>query len=192
VSIRARNDEAPADEATRVLLEQRAARLREIPRSNDPDDPNDQDTQAVEWVAELTVGDERLAIPLAKLRGALPLRFVTPVPLAPAHVLGVLSFQGRNLLAVGLSSLLGGRGWRVDPAVLVVVERSAEWIAFACEQIPRPTALPARLTEEARARSTGAIVDVDLAGARLRLIDPDRFFADPQPGPFGAETRVGR
>ena len=62
------------------------------------------------------------ALPLESLRAAVPLRMVTPVPLSPPHVIGILRFQGQILTAMSLSSLLGGRGWREDPAVLLVVD----------------------------------------------------------------------
>ena len=96
------------------------------------------------------------------------------------------AFQGDSYLlpsvaavVLGGTSLLGGRGWREDPAVLLVVDPGfGRLIALDCERIPKPTGLPHALVEEARARSTGAACEITLPGTRqvhlldlLRLMD---------------------
>src|SRR5437868_13919035 len=116
----------------RDLLERRAARLREKPRATEE--------ESVLWAAEFPVGEDSYALPLEALRAAVPLRMVTPVPLSPAHVIGILRFQGQILTAMSLASLLGGRGWREDPAVLLVVDpgMGARRFALECERIRKP------------------------------------------------------
>src|SRR5262249_57706996 len=105
--------------------------------------------EATFWVAEFPVGDERYAVPLQRLRGSVPLRLVTPVPLSPPHVVGILRFQGQVIAALSLAALLGGRGWRQDPAVLLVVEGpSGDLLALDCEQVPQPLAAPPRSAGE--------------------------------------------
>jgi len=142
------------------LLERRAARLREPRR--------EAEEEKVLWAAEFPVGDERYAIPLDSLRAAVPLRMVTPVPLSPPHLIGILRFQGQILSALSLSALLGGRGWREDPAVLLVVDPGVgRLVALDCEQIPKPIALPLALVQEARARSKGASLELSLPGIPL-------------------------
>jgi purine-binding chemotaxis protein CheW len=104
---------------------------------------------------------------------------VTAVPLSPPHVIGILRFQGQIVTALSLASLLGGRGWREDPAVLLVVDPGfGHLVALDCERIPKPIAVPHALVEEARARSTGAVCELTLPGTRqvnlldlLRLMD---------------------
>jgi chemotaxis signal transduction protein len=147
------------------LLERRAERARVRPRIED---------EALLWLAEFPIGEEQYAIPLEALRAAVPLKMVTPVPLSPPHVIGILRFQGQILTALSLSSLLGGRGWREDPAVLLVVDPGVggRLLALDCERIPKPVPLPHALVEEARARSTGAVAEVTLPGLhQVNLLD---------------------
>src|SRR3954468_7268056 len=126
------------------LLARRAERIRRKPV--DGGDEN------LLWVAEFPVGEETYAVALDTLRAAVPLRMVTPVPLSPPHVIGILRFQGQIVTALSLASLLGGRGWREDPAVLLVVDPGfGRLVALDCERIPKPSGLPHALVEEARA-----------------------------------------
>lgn len=153
------------EEELRALLERRTERLRAPP-------PRLDEAQVL-WAAEFPVGEERYALPLEQLRAAVPLRTVTPVPMSPPHVVGILRFRGQILTALSLSSLLGGRGWREDPAVLLVVDAGTRLVALDCEEVPKPVGLPAGLVEEARARSRGAAsVELLLPGPRqLNLLD---------------------
>ncbi len=153
-------------EQARALLRRRAERLHEKQATTDED-------QAVLWVAEFPVGDERYAIPLEQVRAAVPLRMVTPVPLAPSHVIGVLRYEGQLISAFSLVSLLGVRGWQVDPEVLLVVETGAGRLtAIDCEQIPKASAIPLTHVEEARALGAGPLVDITTSDMVLvSLID---------------------
>jgi chemotaxis signal transduction protein len=163
-------DEAQEEELRR-LLERRAERLREQEQGDSAQD------EAVYMVAEFPLGEERYALPLEALRAALPLRMVTPVPLSAPHIIGVLRFQGQVLAALSLASLLGGHGWREDPAVLLVVDRGdGELCALDCEAIPRPTSLPVAAVEAARSRAEGAILEVYTDQQLVHLIDPPRLF----------------
>ena len=117
------------------LLVRRAERIRQKPA--EAEDEN------LLWVAEFPVGEETYALPLDTLRAAVPLKMVTPVPLSPPHVIGILRFQGQIVTALSLASLLGGRGWREDPAVLLVVDPGfGRLVALDCERIPKPSGLP--------------------------------------------------
>lgn len=153
------------------LLVRRADRARQKPAAADED--------KVLWVAEFPVGEDTYAISLDVLRAAVPLKMVTAVPLSPPHVIGILRFQGQIVTALSLASLLGGRGWREDPAVLLVVDPGfGHLVALDCERIPKPIAVPHTILEEARARATGAVCELTLPGMRqvhlldlLRLVD---------------------
>jgi chemotaxis signal transduction protein len=176
------------EEEIRHLLEERAKRLRDLEQTEVVRE------EAVHWVAEFPLGEERYALPLESLRAALPLRMVTPVPLSAPHVIGVLRFQGQVLAALSLASLLGGHGWRQDPAVLLVVQRGdGELCAVDCEAIPRPIGLPVGAVEAARARVEGPVLEVyfkpqaDSKPQLVNLIDPPRLFARA-----GAGARHGR
>jgi chemotaxis signal transduction protein len=155
----------------RELLDRRAARLREAPKLAEE--------ETVFWAAEFPVGEERWALPLESLLAAVPLKMVTPVPLSPPHLVGILRFQGQVISALSLSALLGGRGWREDPAVLLVVDPGlGRLVALDCEQIPKPVALPQSLVEEARGRQRGSVIELTLPGLRsLNLIDLHELIA---------------
>lgn len=160
------------DQEVRSLLDERAKRL-----SGRIDGTAD---ETMLMVAEFPLGEERYAISLESLRAALPLRLVTPVPLSQPHVIGVLRYQGQVLAALSLAALLGGHGWRQDPAVLLVVDRGdGELCALDCEAIPRPLSLPTAAVETARTHSDGPVTEVLLSTTRqiIHLIDLPRLFA---------------
>jgi len=170
MKVESRESAAVAPELAELLV-RRADRARQKPAATDED--------KVLWVAEFPVGEETYAVPLDVLRAAVPLKMVTAVPLSPPHVIGILRFQGQIVTALSLASLLGGRGWREDPAVLLVVDPGfGHLVALDCERIPKPIAVPHVLVEEARARSGGAVCELTLPGMRqvnlldlLRLMD---------------------
>jgi purine-binding chemotaxis protein CheW len=167
VTIRSRAPEE-LDEKTQEVLDQRAERLRAAPAvaSDGP----------VEWVAEFPVGDDRFAIPLSTLRSVVPLRRVTPVPLSRPHVIGILRFQGQIITALSMASLLGIKGWRQDPAVLLVVDPGwGRLVAIDCEEVPRPTGVAVAALEEARSLGAKPILAVAHAGHLVNLIDLGRF-----------------
>ena len=145
-----------------ALLERRAERVRARPVSTSED--------SVLWVAEFPVGETTCAIPLDALRAAVPLKSVTPVPLSPPHVVGILRYQGQIVTALSLASLLGGLGWRDDPVVLLVVDSGFGLLALDCERIPKTLGLPRTLVEEARGRSSGAGTEITLPDLRQVLL----------------------
>jgi chemotaxis signal transduction protein len=150
-----------------ALLERRAERARkQRPELVD-------EARGLLWVAQFPVGDETYAFPLACLRAALPLRMVTPVPLAPPYVIGVLRHEATLITALSLVSVLGVRGWHVDPAVLLVVELApGRLVAVDCESVPRAVGLPLVVVEDARARSVRSPIEVVTESMqRLNLIE---------------------
>jgi chemotaxis signal transduction protein len=140
------------------LLRRRAERLRQAPSASEG--------EAVLPVAEFRVGGDSYALPLADLRAVLPLRLVTPVPLARGALLGILRFQGRIIRALSLASLMGARGWKSDPRVLLVVTAGAELVALDCEETPRPAALPLAAFERAKLQAAGPVLEVSTADGR--------------------------
>jgi chemotaxis signal transduction protein len=166
------NEEVPTARAEQLLAE-RALVIRDRPGST-------QDDEALLWLAEFPLGDDVYAVPLASMRAALPLKGVTSVPLAPAHVVGILRFQGQAIAVLSLASLLGNPGWREDPQTLLVLEMGGgRLVAIDCEQIPRPTAVPLRMLEQARSRSASqarAILELQTADRRqILLLDLHRL-----------------
>ncbi|HZH02965.1 MAG TPA: chemotaxis protein CheW [Myxococcaceae bacterium] len=162
------------------LLERRAARLSLRPVVDEED--------AAAWLAEFPLGDTRFAIPLHSLRAAVPLRWVTPVPLSPPYVIGVLRFEGQILSALSLSSLLGGRGWRQDPAVLLVVEgEDGRRVAIDCEQIPRPVTVPSASVRAAQAQAHGPVSHLVTPDLRAIALLDVPWLLSPQAREAGGE-----
>lgn len=151
----------------RELLERRAERLA-APEASTVE-------EAMAWVAQFSLGDDLLALPLEQLRAAVPLSLVTPVPLSDSHVIGVLRHHGEIISALSLASLLGGRGWRHDPTVLLVVSPGpGRVVALDCEQTPRAIALPKAAVEAAATRDGAVTREVLTAERRvIHLIDLD-------------------
>ncbi|HZN95238.1 MAG TPA: chemotaxis protein CheW [Myxococcales bacterium] len=157
-----------------LLLSMRAERLRALPTA--------QESEAQFWAAEFPIGQETFALPLAALRGCAPLRMVTPLPLAPPHVLGVARFQGEIVTAFSLTMLLGTRSWGTDPFVLVVVRLSGgQTVALDCEQVPVQVEVP---RTDRQALPPGEVVaPVVVAGPRvIQLLDVERLTRRVQEG----------
>ena len=166
-------DEETPGPLARALLDERAQLIRDKP-------PLIEGDETLFWLAEFPLGDEIYAVPLASMRAALPLKGVTSVPLAPAHVVGILRFQGQAVAVLSLASLLGNPGWREDPQTLLVLELGGgRLVAFDCEQIPRPTAISGRVIDQARARPNSqarAILELQTADRRqIQLLDIHRL-----------------
>lgn len=127
-------------------------------------------------IASFPIGDAEYAIPLRLLCAAIPIKAVVPVPLAARQVVGVLRFRGDIITVLSLASLLGAGGWRVDPAVLLVVETAHQLMAFDCEQIPRASTISAAAAREALARDPGPVVEVvTSASSSVFLIEVNRL-----------------
>jgi chemotaxis signal transduction protein len=166
-AVRARENSELDDE----LLRQRAARLRS-PLTR-PEDSAD-----LFWVARFPLGDELFAFPLRVLRAAIPLRAVTPVPLAPASVIGVLRFEGTLITAFSLASLLGLRSWPKDPTILLVLElEPLHLIAVDSSEVPISIALPARMNPVPASALEAVSVLAPAEGRPIGLIDPSALLA---------------
>ncbi len=147
-----------------ALLATRAARLKRRAEGEKAED-------SVVWLAELTLGDERFAFPLEAMRSVVPLKRLTPVPLAAAHVIGILRFQGQVISALSLPALLGGRAWRSDPTVLLVVDGVAgQPVALDCEGVPRALALASHAYESAMRERRGPLAQTIVGRTMVGLI----------------------
>lgn len=167
MTIRSRAPEQ-LDAKSREVLERRAERLRAPPAVADEG--------PLEWLAEFLIGEERFALPLSVLRAVVPLRRVTVVPLSRPHVIGILRFQGQVITALSMASLLGVRGWRHDPAVLLVVDPG--WnrlVALDCEEVPRPIGIRRAEIEAARSRTSRPVHELVHDGLMVNLIDLARL-----------------
>ena len=155
------------DAKTRAILEKRAERLRAAPQQA-------ADNLAEAHLAEFPVGEDRYAIPLSAFRAVVPLRRVTPVPLARPHIVGILRFQGQIVTALSMAAVLGIKGWRHDPSVLLVVDPGwGRLVAIDCEEVPRPVSIP--LTAMEGSREGKAITEVVHDGHIIHLLDLGRL-----------------
>jgi len=156
VKITPRWSEPPPTEAEAALLQARAAELARAAAGLEREEEG--------LIAALfAVGEEQYAIPLEHLRAAIPLTTVTPVPLAPPHVIGIVRFRGQAVTVLSFAAIFGIGGWRVDPAVLVVLEGpGGRLIAVDCEHIPRAATLPRAAIEAARAAGARPLVELAL------------------------------
>lgn len=156
------------DERSARLLEARAERLRARKELAEEDGA---------WAAEFELGGERFALPLERLRACLPLRGLAPVPLARRGVVGITRWEGKVVAVFSLASLLGLRGWRRDPAVLLLLKRGDGFIGLDCEEIPRSVQLPFQALASAPPAKDGLrALSLPQPGAAARLlnwIDPD-------------------
>ncbi len=166
-----------------ALLERRAERLRTVP-------PEPPDEERIVWAAALTLGDDVYAFPLQALRGVLPLRAVTPVPLAPPSVVGIARFQGQLLTVFSLASLLGG-AWRVDATIMLVVEHPEGLFAFECGDVPTTVAIPRASAEASLGGDVGGAGPVQtLEGDTVQLIDLLALWGRHDPGRGGADRGI--
>lgn len=148
------------DQASLKLLLQRAERVRE----------HKKEEEAVEdggWIAEFTLGGQAFALPLEQLLSCIPLKGVTPVPLGKKGMIGILRHQGKVIRVLSLASLLGSRGWRRDPSVLLVLKTGKEELAVDCEEIPRVGQLPTSALQFAREMGGEGVVELTQAGGKL-------------------------
>jgi chemotaxis signal transduction protein len=143
------------------ILARRAERLRTAP-------PLLADEERVLLAAAISFGDLTIAFALSALRGVLPLRAVTPVPLAEPVVIGVTRFQGQLITVLSLASLLGV-AWRTDPSNVLVLNSGEGTVAVDCADIPRLVTLPSRAIEG----TGGAMTPVHTEeGELVQLLDP--------------------
>ena len=147
------------DPSSLKLLLERAERVR-----------RHKEEEAIEdggWIAEFSLGGQAFALPLEQVVSCIPLKGVTPVPLAKRGIMGILRHQGKVLRVLSLASLLGSRGWRRDPAVLLILKYGKEELAVDCEEIPRVGQLPMSTFQLAREMGAEGIVELTLPDGKL-------------------------
>jgi purine-binding chemotaxis protein CheW len=153
-----------------ALLTARAERLRRRTEADDTDEGA--------WAAEFRLGEERYALPLERLRGCLPMKALSPVPLARPGVVGITRWEGKVVAVFSLAGLLGLKGRRRDPAVLLFVSTGRSVVGLDCEEIPRTVLLPLRAPDSAPA-TTGAVRPLSIqapgqaAPRLLQWLDPE-------------------
>jgi chemotaxis signal transduction protein len=148
-----RSTTEPVDASTSEILRRRAERLRAP--------PVEESDVAVESFAAFSIDSERFALPLASLKAIIELTLVTPVPLVPAHVIGIVRYQGEIVTALSLAALLRDRSWSADTRFLLIVEpEPGRVVGLDCGEIPLAMTLPRQVVASARERDDGAVREV--------------------------------
>ncbi|MCJ2079933.1 chemotaxis protein CheW [Methylobacterium sp. J-090] len=83
-----------------------------------------------------TCGEDRYGLPLTQVAQVLAARSVTPVPGAPAALLGVIALSGRVVSLLGLARALG-RTDATEPGAghIVVLRGGAAMVALAVDRV---------------------------------------------------------
>lgn len=83
----------------------------------------------------IRLGAQDFGVPVADVRDVLRRQKITPVPLAPRAVAGLLNLRGRIVTAVDLRLRLGLPNAAPAEGVIVVVERDGELYALAADAV---------------------------------------------------------
>lgn len=86
-------------------------------------------------VAVCRVGDERLALPVARVREIVPLPPLTLLPGAPAWLLGIAQVRGTLLSVVALGTLLGLGGSGTNARYAALLDADQGPIAFTIDEV---------------------------------------------------------
>ncbi len=98
----------------------------------------------VEDLLAVTVAGRAFGLPVRPVRDVLAPRPVTPVPLAPPAVAGVLNLRGRIVTAIDLRRRLGLPVWAPPGrAMSVVVEHDGELYGLIVDAVGEVLSLPA-------------------------------------------------
>lgn len=128
----------------------------------------------------IKVGAEAYAVPVGHVLEIAELGTVTPVPGAPAPVLGLRSLRGQLLPVVDLAALLGVAR-TAAPARLLVTEAAGQRAGFAIDEVTEVGEMPEPTEETSSSLLAGAtltggeligVLDVPGAFAALGQVQP--------------------
>lgn len=88
------------------------------------------------------IGTRRMSLPITVVREVVDLRQVTPVPLAPATVLGIISLRGTILSVLDTERVLSGGSTRAPSKVLVLFRDDQAVCGLAVNEVAAVTAMP--------------------------------------------------
>lgn len=176
---------AVSGERAAEVLEQRARALAQAHQAVD--------TTPRLRVLAFTVGAESYAIPATHVRGVLRLAELTPLPGAPAHVVGITNVRGEILPLFDLRPLLG-RGTQAlsDLAQLVIVGREQLELGLVADDardivdLPENDILPASLSGPDRDLVRGVTHDA------VTILDAEALCRDPRLFITSANGEVNR
>ncbi len=130
-------------------------------------------------MCSVRVGDTLFGMPITRILEILDKPATRPVPLAPAHIGGLVHYRGEILTAVSLRSLLGLPGHSQPPDMLVfegrdgyfglLVDAVGEVLTVSPQEF-EPS--PSILDDRKRALFAGTY---KLSNSLLVMLDPGRF-----------------
>src|ERR1700757_5062002 len=130
-------------------------------------------------MCSVRVGETLFGIPIMRILEILDAPATRPVPLAPAHIGGLVHYRGEILTAVSLRSLLGLKSHPASPGLLVfegrdgyfglLVDAVGEVLTVSSRQF-EPN--PSTLDDSRKALFAGAY---KMENSLLVLLDPARF-----------------
>jgi len=137
---------------------------------------------AMENVIEMCsvrVGDTLFGMPIMRILEILDAPATRPVPLAPAHIGGLVHYRGEILTAVSLRSLLG-LAPHVNPPDLLVFEGRDGYFGLLVDAVGEVLTVsrqefeanPSTLDDSRKALFAGAY---KLESGLLVMLDPERF-----------------
>ena len=130
-------------------------------------------------MCSVRVGDTLFGMPIMRILEILDAPATRPVPLAPAHIGGLVHYRGEILTAVSLRSLLG-LAPHVNPPDLLVFEGRDGYFGLLVDAVGEVLTVsrqefeanPSTLDDSRKALFAGAY---KLESGLLVMLDPERF-----------------
>ena len=129
----------------------------------------------------IIIGEERFGLPIDCVRTVFRSTAITPVPLAPSRMIGLINLRGHVVTAICMHTSLGLPRPRTEPSLIVAIEYRGEGFALAVDnvgdvhevgedlRVPVPTTISPirRALTEAAYRTKDAVIPVLKIGALL-------------------------
>ncbi|HSW03216.1 chemotaxis protein CheW [Aquabacterium sp.] len=178
------NAQCPGDDAAALVLMRLGQRLPQIdtavPAFVPPPAPRSASNDAGQEIASFVAGNQWLGLPVAQVHTALEHPRIAALPGLPAHVLGMLPFEGRMIMAIDLGAVRGGPLSPVDAPVIVLHTAGGQRMALRVQELgpvfiaARADLQPVALGGPGSAGHGDKLVRSD--GQMLTLLDAERLY----------------
>lgn len=129
-----------------------------------------------------TTGNRTFAVPADEVEGTAEAKSTTPLPHAPASILGVVYARGRMLTVIDPRAIAGDESSpNLQPIPAIVSLRGDEQLALAAESIAETITISSSDVERHRDRAVAepfSAIDGILrhGGEKIIILDPRRLF----------------
>ena len=174
----------PAEDVAALLLMRLGQRLAQttalLPAFVPPPLRRGASNDAPVEIASFIAGQQWLGLPVSQVQTALEHPRIAALPGMPAHVLGMLPFEGRMIMAIDLGALRGGTASTSDSPVIVVHTRSGQRVALRVQELgpvfmaATADLQPVSLGMAASSSQGDRLVRSD--GQMLTLLDAERLY----------------